>query len=285
MKTCKTGCGGKMKAGGSVKKVKKMATGGQALNKAKGFAPAQKGGDNVSKQIYGIPNAGPTGPNLQGIDTMKKGGSIKKYQDGGMTLKDLEKQDKKILATRSGKIGVGASVAGMLGIAGKAIADKIKAKRTEKKAEEEKKKKETAKAKFGASVNVQRGYPGKIRSAGDQGYTAVGKREPARTKFQDGGKITVINASPNDPYPKEQRRLKAELEKAKKVKAAGIKLAKAKRLAEEKANAKTKASYKEGAKKYQKGGFPDLTGDGKVTKADVLKGRGVIKKKGGSIKK
>jgi hypothetical protein len=285
MKTCKTGCGGKMKAGVSVKKVKKMATGGQALNKAKGFAPAQKGGDNVSKQIYGIPNAGPTGPNLQGIDTMKKGGSIKKYQDGGMTLKDLEKQDKKILATRSGKIGVGASVAGMLGIAGKAIADKIKAKRTEKKAEEEKKKKETAKAKFGASVNVQRGYPGKIRSAGDQGYTAVGKREPARTKFQDGGKITVINASPNDPYPKEQRRLKAELEKAKKVKAAGIKLAKAKRLAEEKANAKTKASYKEGAKKYQKGGFPDLTGDGKVTKADVLKGRGVIKKKGGSIKK
>jgi len=37
---------------------------------------------------------------------------------------------------------------------------------------------------------------------------------------------------------------------------------------------------------YKKGGsFPDLTGDGKVTKADILKGRGVIKKKGGSIKK
>ena len=30
--------------------------------------------------------------------------------------------------------------------------------------------------------------------------------------------------------------------------------------------------------------FPDLTGDGKVTKADVLKGRGVIKKKGGVMK-
>ena len=28
--------------------------------------------------------------------------------------------------------------------------------------------------------------------------------------------------------------------------------------------------------------FPDLTGDGKVTKADILKGRGVIKKKGGA---
>jgi hypothetical protein len=36
-----------------------------------------------------------------------------------------------------------------------------------------------------------------------------------------------------------------------------------------------------------KGGkaFPDLTGDGKVTFKDVLKGRGVIKKKGGMVKK
>ena len=39
--------------------------------------------------------------------------------------------------------------------------------------------------------------------------------------------------------------------------------------------------------KFEKGGkaFPDLTGDGKVTFKDVLKGRGVIKKKGGMIKK
>jgi len=32
-------------------------------------------------------------------------------------------------------------------------------------------------------------------------------------------------------------------------------------------------------KKYKKGGFPDLTGDGKVTKADILKGRGVGERK------
>ena len=32
-----------------------------------------------------------------------------------------------------------------------------------------------------------------------------------------------------------------------------------------------------------KGKFPDLTGDGKVTFKDILKGRGVIKKKGGMI--
>tara|TARA_R100000951_G_scaffold97702_2_gene87405 strand:+ start:1798 stop:2061 length:264 start_codon:yes stop_codon:yes gene_type:complete len=36
-----------------------------------------------------------------------------------------------------------------------------------------------------------------------------------------------------------------------------------------------KKSYKSGGK------FPDLTGDGKVTMADVLKGRGVKKAKGG----
>ena len=42
-------------------------------------------------------------------------------------------------------------------------------------------------AKFGSTVKVQRGYPGKIRSAKDQGYTPVGEREPDRTKFKKGG--------------------------------------------------------------------------------------------------
>lgn len=41
---------------------------------------------------------------------------------------------------------------------------------------------------------------------------------------------------------------------------------------------------KGGMKKYKNGGFPDLTGDGEVTQADILKGRGVFKK-GGSINK
>lgn len=35
---------------------------------------------------------------------------------------------------------------------------------------------------------------------------------------------------------------------------------------------------------FMKGGMPDLTGDGKVTRADVLKGRGVFKK-GGKVPK
>jgi len=37
--------------------------------------------------------------------------------------------------------------------------------------------------------------------------------------------------------------------------------------------------------KMKKGGFPDLNKDGKITKADILKGRGVIKKMGRSTKK
>jgi hypothetical protein len=52
-------------------------------------------------------------------------------------------------------------------------------------------------------------------------------------------------------------------------------------------NRKKLSEQKKGGrvKKYKSGGsFPDLTGDGKVTKADILKGRGVIKKKGGMIK-
>jgi hypothetical protein len=38
-------------------------------------------------------------------------------------------------------------------------------------------------------------------------------------------------------------------------------------------------------KGYAKGGFPDLTGDGKVTQKDILKGRGVAVKNGGMMKK
>jgi uncharacterized protein YihD (DUF1040 family) len=49
---------------------------------------------------------------------------------------------------------------------------------------------------------------------------------------------------------------------------------------------KCAACEKAKMKKMAKGGsFPDLNKDGKITKADILKGRGVIKKMGGSIKK
>jgi hypothetical protein len=55
------------------------------------------------------------------------------------------------------------------------------------------------------------------------------------------------------------------------------------------------ASAPMGAPMMKKGGkmkkaengksFPDLNKDGKITKADILKGRGVIAKKGASVKK
>jgi hypothetical protein len=42
--------------------------------------------------------------------------------------------------------------------------------------------------------------------------------------------------------------------------------------------------YKKGGKMKKKKSFPDMSGDGKVTKKDILMGRGVIKKKNGKKK-
>ena len=72
MKTCKMGCG-KMKSGGTIKKVKKMALGGSATNKLNNpKAPTKptRGGGNIKMGIYGVPNAGRT--DALGF---KKGGS------------------------------------------------------------------------------------------------------------------------------------------------------------------------------------------------------------------
>ena len=74
-----------MKAGGPVKKVKKMALGSSVTNKLNNPRPAtkpQRGGDNVKMGIYGVPNAGPTGPNIQGINTMKAGGNVTAVKRG-----------------------------------------------------------------------------------------------------------------------------------------------------------------------------------------------------------
>ena len=49
-------------------------------------------------------------------------------------------------------------------------------------------------------------------------------------------------------------------------------------------SAMKRVGKKEGGEMKKKS-FPDLTGDGKVTMKDILKGRGVIKKKGGMMKK
>jgi hypothetical protein len=172
MKTCKTGCG-KMKAGGSVKKIKKMADGG-------------------STGLVGMPRYSNNPRSEQGR-ILKKGGAIKKYPDGGATIPGLIKKDRtEIMRTPSGKAGVIMSV---LGSAATGVAMALK-KRKEKKAakEAEKKKKEatTTKAKFGASVNVQRSpKAGKVTGV-DGGYAKVGQREPARNKFKSGGSLKPV---------------------------------------------------------------------------------------------
>ena len=66
----KLGCA---KCGGSMKKMQKG-----------GSMKTTVATPNTPTQMYGIPQTGPTGPNYQGIDTMKKGGMVKK-QDGGPT--------------------------------------------------------------------------------------------------------------------------------------------------------------------------------------------------------
>ena len=52
--------------------------------------------------------------------------------------------------------------------------------------------------------------------------------------------------------------------------------------AEGKATMAGKKKMMGGKTMYKKGGFPDLNKDGKVTQADILKGRGVTMKKGGA---
>jgi hypothetical protein len=199
MKTCKTGCG-KMKAGGSVKK---LAKGGQALNKAKGFAKQQTGGDNVSKNIFGVPNAGTTGPNRTGTYDYKKGGSTKAKgcpEGYYWTVQGCEKKGpgyKGPLSSISSRIGVGAAAAGIIGTGIKTISDKVKAKKAAKKAAEEAKKNETPKAKFGASTPVKASCKqGMVRGAD-------GKCVMSRPKFKSGGSFGMLSVKAGiDKNPK-----------------------------------------------------------------------------------
>ncbi len=61
---------------------------------------------------------------------MKTGGTRKRYQDGGPTLEDLEKQTRReFLKGKSAKIGLGTVGAGITSIIGKKISDVVKKKR------------------------------------------------------------------------------------------------------------------------------------------------------------
>ncbi len=77
----------------------KKAMGGEAtnkLNKPRGYAKSQTGGSNIGSMIFGVPNAGMTGPNRNSVtETMQKGGTKKSFpdlnKDGKVTKADILK--------------------------------------------------------------------------------------------------------------------------------------------------------------------------------------------------
>jgi hypothetical protein len=91
----------------------------------------------------------------------------------------------------------------------------------------------------------------------------------AKIEVQQENPIKVtIKKKPKKKSKKDEAILKAEKQ----------------RRARAKNKAKPMGKKNGGVVKMKDGGFPDLTGDGKVTQADVLKGRGVFKR-GGSVNK
>lgn len=102
MKTCKYGCGGKMKKGGKVTGVKKMAKGGSSGPCPKGYHMNHMGicEENIlhtlsSKIGVGVTGAGIAGLGIKKIaDAVKKGKAIKeiKKANPAMTTKEARKK-------------------------------------------------------------------------------------------------------------------------------------------------------------------------------------------------
>jgi hypothetical protein len=104
-------------------------------------------------------------------------------------------------------------------------------------------------------------------------------KKPAK-KMQEGGKVKIkVKIKPNRNSDKDKAPLmKYEASKASKDYALDK--------ASKEAGYEAKGMKMGGAVKAKNGkSFPDLNKDGKITKADILKGRGVIAKKGATLKK
>ena len=101
----------------------------------------------------------------------------------------------------------------------------------------------------------------------------------AKKSYENGGKVRR-RSTPGTAA--RDRMIAARKEEEYKKRIATAKARMNKRLEEDKAARKYSGSVPAGKKvrEYKKGGFPDLTGDGKVTMADILKGRKVFKKGG-----
>lgn len=262
MKTCKYGCG-KMKDGGKVTAVKKMAKGGSA-----GCPPGQ-----CPKYVGG-----------------KREGC--KPCSGGIIA------------------GITAGISGIAGVAGKMISDAAKKRKaikelkksnpamTTKEARQKLASKDTEeKRKGGATKKYQAGgstivgmpqYSNNPRTYSGRMLQAGGSFAPNRAvqssckggmvrdengrcvtarKMQKGGDTSSAQIKKGENLLKNLINKKSTMtpEEYNKIKKNGVNITP--------------------KKKMQKGGFPDLNKDGKITKADILKGRGVIKKLGGAKKR
>ena len=221
-----------MKCGGTTPKMAKGGATTNKLNKPKAPAKPQTGGSNTKMGIYGIPNAGRT--DALGF---KKGGAVKKMQDGGKVIKTKDTV-KRYSSQRTPEF--------------------VKGDRTTY-----------------ANEPSDAAQYGKIREKRDILGRKVIKTPYTETQAS-GRKSTGIVT---DKFNR-QDQLKKTVNKSSVTSANGAKY-KAKDVT------KVEGQMKKGGavKKMAKGGFPDLNRDGKVTKADILKGRGVIKKIGGTVRK
>ena len=174
---------------------------------------------------------------------MQCGGAMKKMQKGGRPG---------AFTTTSSKIGIGITGAGLIGTASKMISDAIKQRK-------ENKRLAAAKQKANATAKLDKkqkgGMPTKVLgpakkpfAAGIPFFTGAGQTGPEYMK--KGGSFApnrAVQASCKGGMVRDE-------------------------------NGRCVM-----ARKMATGGFPDLTGDKKVTRADILKGRGVFKD-GGSVK-
>jgi len=192
---------------------------------------------------------------------MAKGGTAKKSCPPGYhwTVQGCQETPegyKKPLSSGSSKIGIGTILAGGAGMIGAAVKKKRDQKKNMKAAEA------TAKAAKSTSTSA----------------TAKQKTGGSVKKYATGGSTGMVGMPQYGNNPRTY---------------SGNMLQKGGSFAPNRA---VQASCKNGMvrdasgrcvmeRKMAKGGFPDLNKDGKITKADILKGRGVIKKKGGTVKK
>ena len=117
-------------------------------------------------------------------------------------------------------------------------------------------------------------------------------KKGGRVKMEKGGEVDTLieQGVPDRILPSKSneqviREIDDEMEKRKKPGKKNVSIKPKGVLNFDVRNLNEPQNYKMGGKVKGKKGFPDLTGDGKVTFKDILKGRGVIKKKGGMIKK